>query len=86
MKTQNSALASALKTLLEEKLPQTEADSLKEQGFTLKKPTRKAALAIAIYKKAVSGDLSAIKELCNILKEDNTSKITGKAVMIVDDI
>ncbi len=86
MKTQNSAIASALKALLEEKLPQAEESSLKEQGFTLKKPTRKAALAIAIYKKAASGDLSAIKELCNILSQNNASKSTDKAVTIIDDI
>ncbi len=85
MKTKNSALASALKTLLEGELPKAEADLLKEQGFTLKKPTRNAALAFAIYEKAVSGDLSAIKELCNILSQDEEPKDTDKSVTIIDD-
>ena len=84
MKKDDGAIASALSELLEEKLPKAQAQSLKDEGFTLKKPTRKAALAIAIYKKAASGDLSAIKELRSILSGDSP-KATGKAVIIIDD-
>ena len=67
MKKDSGALSEALKILLEEKLPRSEVQSLKDEGFTLKRPTRETALAVAIYKKAASGDLSAIKELRSIL-------------------
>ena len=86
MRKKDNALKDALCALLDEKLPKAEEQSLKDEGYTLKKPTRKAALAIAIYRKAVSGDLSAIKELRSILSEGSTSEISGKAVIIVDDL
>ena len=85
MKKDSSALRTAVKALLNEKLPKAEEQSLKDEGFTLKNPTRKAALAIAVYRKAVSGDLSAIKELRSILAGETTEKQTGKAVLIIDD-
>ena len=86
MKSKSNVLSSALKSLLNEKLPDAEEQSLKDEGFTLKSPTRKAALAIAIYKKAVSGDLSAIKELCSILGSSSAENKATRAVVIVDDI
>ena len=71
--------------LLSEKLPEDTVRSLKEEGFKLKSPTRRTALAIALYKKAEKGDLSAIKELCRPFEneEDENSKDT---VVIIDDI
>lgn len=86
MKNNDNALAEAVNALLCEKLSAAEVQSLKDEGFTLKKPTRKAAIAIAIYKKAASGDLSAIKELRSILGDGSPAQVTGKAVIIVDDI
>lgn len=85
MKKNDGALCSALKALLNEKLPAAEEQSLKDEGFVLKKPTRKAALAIAIYKKAASGDLSAVKELRSILAGETEQKKVSKAVLIIDD-
>ena len=85
MKKDDGALCSAIKALLNEKLPKAEEQSLKDEGFILKKPTRKAALAIAIYKKAASGDLSAIKELRSILAGDTQGGKVSKAVLILDD-
>ena len=84
MKNNGGALCDALEELLNEKLPAAQVQSLKDEGFKLKKPTRKAALAIAIYKKAVTGDLSAIKELRGILAGES-AKAAGRAVMILDD-
>lgn len=84
MKNSDSLLSDALQELLNEKLPEAQVQSLKDEGFKLKKPTRKAVLAIAIYKKAASGDLSAVKELRSILSGDNP-KSAGKAVIIIDD-
>lgn len=86
MNKDNSALSEAVKALLEEKLPGAEVQSLKDEGFVMKKPTRKAALAVAIYKKAACGDLSAIKELRSILSGDTEKGKSGRAVIILDDI
>ncbi|MBO4693861.1 MAG: hypothetical protein J5659_05685 [Clostridia bacterium] len=85
MLNDSGALSGALMALLKEKLPPAEAQSLKDEGFNIKRPTRETVLAIAIYKKAVSGDLSAIKELRNILS-GGTEKADSKAVIIIDDI
>lgn len=74
-----------LSLLLNERLPKPEAQSLKDEGFALKKPTRKTAVMIALYKKAVSGDLSSIKELNSILADDHSESDKG-TVMIIDDI
>jgi 3-deoxy-D-manno-octulosonic-acid transferase len=67
-----------------------EAQDLKacEGAFEIKNATRKTAVMIALYKKAASGDLSAIKELRSIVSEKNDDKLhnCGKAVVIVDDI
>lgn len=86
MKQSDKLLKATLKSLLNERLSYAEEQSLKDEGFILKKPTRKAAVMIALYKKAVSGDLSAIKELRSIVSDraDDAPKST-EAVMIIDD-
>ncbi len=87
MKENDKLLYKTLKTLLNEKLSDAEANQLMEEGFEVKSPTRKTAVMIALYKKAVAGDLSAIKELRSIVSEKNESTPQGnKAVMIIDDI
>lgn len=86
MKEADKLLKSAMKTLLNEKLSQVEAQSLKDEGFKLKSPTRKAAVMIALYKKAAAGDLSAIKELRSIVSDGGAATGSGKAVMIIDDL
>lgn len=82
---QKNPLSAAVKALLSEKLPDGKTKELRNEGFKLKSPTRKAALAVAIYKKAENGDLSAIKELRSILAEE-TPHESGKTVVIIDDI
>lgn len=87
MKENDKLLYKTLKTLLNEKLSETEINALKEEGFEVKNATRKTAVMVALYKKAASGDLSAIKELRSIVSEKIEDKPIGaKAVMIVDDI
>ena len=88
MKENDKLLYKTMKTLLNEKLSDAEVQSLKDEGFNLKNPTRKTAVMIALYKKASSGELSAIKELRSIVAEKNDDKPqnNGKAVIIVDDI
>jgi len=87
MKENDKLLYKTLKVLLNEKLSEAEVEALKSEGFELQNPTRKAAVMIALYKKASSGDLSAIKELRSIVSEKTDDKPgQAKAVMIVDDI
>lgn len=87
MKENDKLLYKTLKSLLNERLSDAEAESLKDEGFNIKDPTRKTAVMIALYKKAASGDLSAIKELRSIISEKETEKKeSGRAVVIIDDI
>jgi len=87
MKEIDKLLYKTMKTLLNERLSEAEVDSLRAEGFDVKNPTRKTAVMIALYKKASSGELSAIKELRSIIAEKNEDKPqNGKAVIIVDDI
>ncbi len=86
MQESDKLLKSALKTLLNQRLSEAEEQSLKDEGFILNKPTRKAAVMIALYKKAAAGDLSAIKELRSIVSDTNSQTPTGRMVTIIDDI
>lgn len=87
MKDTDKLLYKTLKSLLNERLSQQEVDQLKGEGYEIKNPTRKTAVMIALYKKAASGDLSAIKELRSIVSEKNEEgRTAAKAVMIIDDI
>ena len=84
-KDASQKLKDSLSQLLSEELSEREELELKKQGFEIKKPTRTAAIAIALYKKAASGDLSAIKELRSMLPQDETLN-TERTVKIIDDI
>lgn len=87
MKENDKLLYKTLKTLLNEKLSEAEVQTLKDEGFEIKNPTRKTAIMIALYKKAAAGELSAIKELRSIVSEKKDECQKGsKAVMIIDDI
>ena len=87
MRENDKLLYKTLKTLLNERLSDAEAQSLKDEGFEVKNPTRKTAVMLALYKKAASGDLSAIKELRSIVSEKDSEKIgTTRAVTIIDDV
>ena len=87
MKENDKLLYKTMKSLLNERLSDAEAESLKDEGFNIKDPTRKTAVMIALYKKAASGDHSAIKELRSIISEKETEKKeSGRAVVIIDDI
>lgn len=87
MRENDKLLYKTLKTLLNERLSDAEAQSLKDEGFEVKNPTRKTAVMIALYKKAAAGDLSAIKELRSIVSEKDSEKIGAtRAVTIIDDV
>ena len=57
---------------------------LNELGFKINSPTKQAVMVAALYKKAASGDLSAIKELRAIIGDSTDSNYLG-VVTIVDD-
>lgn len=86
MSESSKILQKTMKALLNERLSEREVESLKDEGFVLKNPKRKAAIAIALYKKAASGDLTAIKELRSIVSEASEQSAAGRTVMIIDDI
>lgn len=85
MNKNENEFADVLKLLLNERLSDAEAQSLKDEGFKLKSPKRKTAVMIALYKKAAAGDLSAIKELRGILGTSSQLTESG-AVTIIDNI
>ena len=80
-----SEFRSTMSSLLNQRLPKPEVQSLKDEGFILKKPTRKTAVMIALYKKAITGDLSAIKEIDSIISDSKSDGYKG-TVTIIDDI
>ena len=89
MRENDKLLYKTLKTLLNERLSDAEAQSLKDEGFEVKNPTRKTAVMIALYKKAAGGDLSAVKEIRSIVSEkgdDKPESAGSRAVVIIDDI
>ena len=87
MRENDKLLYKTLKTLLNERLSEREAQWLKDEGFEVKNPTRKTAVMVALYKKAAAGDLSAIKELRSIVSEKEPEKTGGvRAVTIIDDL
>lgn len=51
-------------------------------GFCMKKPTRMTVIAAGLYKKASSGDLSAMKELIGLASGNKESG----GVTLIDDI
>ncbi|MCQ2454586.1 MAG: hypothetical protein MJ090_00340 [Clostridia bacterium] len=85
MTEKSDQLKSEMLRLLNEKLPNAEVTSLTDEGFVFKKPTRKTAVLIALYKKAKNGDLSAIKELRSIISGENSEK-SKEVVKIIEDM
>ncbi len=71
--------------LLASSLSEEEKLSLKEMGFKIKRPNKYTLIAVSLYKKAVSGDLSAIKEIRSVLGDTKEHKEIG-VVKIIDDI
>ena len=84
-KDASQKLKDSLLQLLSGGLSEREEQELKKQGFEITKPTRTAAIAIALYKKAAAGDLSAIKELRSMLPQEEITA-TERTVKIIDDI
>ncbi|MBQ0083874.1 MAG: hypothetical protein KBS52_03815 [Clostridiales bacterium] len=78
-------LKSIMEKLLGEKPSQAENEILNELGLKTKGATKQTVLAAALYKKAATGDLSAIKEIRSIISASAVSDDKCRVVMIVDD-
>ena len=81
----NSDLRQEMKKLLTQKLSSDEAEALSDSGFTFPRPTRATGILVALYKKAASGDMSAIKEVLSLASEKSEA-IQGSEVTIIDDV
>lgn len=85
MKSGDNLFSTVLKKFLNERLSTAEEQSLKDEGFNIEKPTRKVAIIAALYKKAASGDLSAIKELRSMAGDTQITP-NERSVKIIDDL
>lgn len=80
----NSDLKEEMKKLLTQKLSGEEVESLSESGFKISRPTKATNILVALYKKAASGDMSAIKEVLSMISDK--PEATGGEVTIIDDV
>lgn len=80
----NSDLKEEMKKLLKEKLSGEEAEVLTESGFKFPRPTRATSILVALYKKAATGDMSAIKEVLALVND--RTETSGNEVTIIDDV
>ncbi len=78
-------LKTIMQSLLKQKASEDEREFLTSLGFTVKHPTRQTVIMAALYKKAATGDLSAIKEMRSIIGDSILDRYEG-AVTIIDDI
>lgn len=75
-------LSEELLTLLSQRASREEEERLIEMEIKVKNPTRMTVVAANLYKKASSGELSAIKELLSVIG----AGVSGGGVTLVDDI
>ncbi len=73
-----------MKKLLKMPLCAKEKELLLKEGFCFSSPTKETLILVALYKKAVSGDMNAIKEIRNIT--DEATVLTGEKVTIIDNV
>lgn len=71
--------------LLTQRLCGEEAEALCNSGFKFSRPTRATGILVALYRKAASGDMSAIKEVLALVN-DRTEEKKGCEVTIIDDV
>lgn len=74
---------SELQRLLSSPASSEEKENLQKLSINLKNPTRMTVLAAALYKKAISGDLSSLKEILNVSGENGS---LNERVILLDDI
>ncbi len=72
--------------LLSEGVTESEKQLLTDMGFNVKRPNKYTVIAAALYKKAASGDMTAIKELRALVSEATSELGSLGVVRIIDDI
>ncbi len=80
------SLKENMSSLMLEGVSEAEQQFLNELGFEVKRPNKFTVIAAALYKKAASGDLTAIKELRSIIGESGADVSNFGVVRIIDDI
>ena len=73
-----------MKNLLKMKLTSEEKDRLQSEGFNFKNPTKQTVILVALYKKAASGDMNAIREISSMMGVAND--YSGESVQIIDNV
>jgi hypothetical protein len=73
-----------MQKILNSKMPETEVNELKENGYKVTNATRLTGIVIALYKKAAAGDMSAIKEVISLVGDRKETAENG--VTIIDDV
>ena len=73
-----------MKKLLKMPLSTKENEFLQKEGFCFSSPTKETLILVALYKKAVAGDMNAIKEIRNMTDENGLE--TGEKVTIIDNV
>jgi hypothetical protein len=73
-----------MKRLLKMPLNNDEKETLLKDGFCFSSPTKETLILVALYKKAISGDMNAIKEIRN-MTEDAVIQSKEK-VTIIDNV
>lgn len=73
-----------MKRLLKMPLTEREKETLSNDGFCFSSPTKETLILVALYKKAISGDMNAIKEIRN-MTEDAVIQSKEK-VTIIDNV
>lgn len=79
-------LIKQLRRILSERLPDDQSAALIKDGFNVKAPTRYTACAVALYRKAAVGDVTAIKALNDILNTADGSTSDGNKIVFIDDL
>lgn len=76
-----------LKELLKQKVSKEEREVLKESGLKIKSPTKETMILFALYKKACSGDMNAIKEIRAMVSDKEINEEESQSgVVIINDI
>jgi hypothetical protein len=73
-----------MKKLLKMPLSVKENELLQKEGFCFSSPTKETLILVALYKKAVLGDMNAIKEIRSMTEEKVLE--TGEKVTIIDNV
>lgn len=73
-----------MKRLLKMPLSSCEQESLEQEGFYFTSPTKETLILVALYKKAICGDMNALKEIRSMVETESVG--SGEKVTIIDNV